>query len=104
MGDVKLAMAVGAILGPLLGSVAMLVSALAGGVMAMTILTVHGRGFAPVFRVLTIGVPFMKRFRGAGGNEPPSLSLTMPYGLAIGVGTLFTLAMCWWTGRVAWFL
>ena len=35
MGDVKLAMAVGAIVGPLLAVVTMLVTALAGGVMAL---------------------------------------------------------------------
>jgi prepilin peptidase CpaA len=102
MGDVKLAMALGAVLGPVLGGVAMFASALCGGVMALAVMTVHGKGIAPVLQLLTIGAPFARRTaRARDAQSPP---LTMPYGVAIGVGSLITLAVCWWTGQDTWFL
>jgi prepilin peptidase CpaA len=109
MGDVKLAMAVGAVVGPVLGVATMLVSAIAGGVMAVAITTAYGRGLAPLIELMLIDIPVVKRLvrnRGDDRNEssPPEKSLTMPYGVAIGVGTLITLAACWWTGQNAWFL
>jgi prepilin peptidase CpaA len=113
MGDLKLAMAVGAIVGPLLAVAAMLIAAIAGGVMAVTILTMRGRGLAPMLGVFMIGLPFRKKAREARdareGSRPERAvndegPLTMPYGVAIGAGSLITLAACWWTGQEAWIL
>jgi prepilin peptidase CpaA len=104
MGDVKLAMAIGAILGPVLAAVAMLVTTLVGGIMAAAIMTANGRGLAPLLTVLSIGLPFSRKTgakRPAGDGRAP---LTMPYGVAIGLGSLITLAVCWWTGQDTWFL
>ncbi len=104
MGDLKLAMAVGAIVGPLLAVVMMLVTALAGGVMALSIMTARGQGLAQFFSVLSIGLPFVKKAGESAGFEEAPAPLTMPYGVAIGVGSLLTLAVCWWTGQDTWFL
>jgi prepilin peptidase CpaA len=100
MGDLKLAMAVGAVVGPPLAIVAMLFAAIAGGVMALGILTMRGRGLAPLLGLLTIGIPLCDRLRRRHDDRP----LTMPYGVAIGAGSLITLAACWWTGQQTWLL
>jgi prepilin peptidase CpaA len=109
MGDIKLAMAVGAVVGPVLGVATMLVSAIAGGVMAVAITTAHGRGLAPLIKLVLVDVPIINRFVKSdtatqGDTAASEEPLTMPYGVAIGVGTLITLAACWWTGQDAWFL
>jgi prepilin peptidase CpaA len=101
MGDLKLAGAVGAIFGPVLAITMILISAVAGGVMAVTVLTMRGGGLTQLFDVLLIGVPFMRKRRGRG--DAP-VSVTMPYGVAIAAGTLLTLAVSSWIGQEAWFL
>jgi prepilin peptidase CpaA len=104
MGDLKLAMAVGAIVGPLLAFVSMLAAAIAGGVMAVAIATKRGHGLALFLSVISIGLPFVKKERGFAEVKDDPAPLTMPYGVAIGVGSLLTLAVCWWTGQETWFL
>lgn len=104
MGDVKLAAAVGAFLGPVLAVTTMFVTAVAGGVMAIAMLTVRGGGFAQLFGVLLIGVPFSQKLRARVALGEAPLSVTMPYGVAIATGTFITVAVSSWTGQEAWFL
>jgi len=106
MGDLKLAAAVGALLGPVLAVTAILISAVAGGVMAIGLLTARGGGLAQLFSTFLIGLPFVKKTApddSATADEIP-VAVTMPYGVAIGVGTLLTTAVCLWTGQEAWLL
>jgi prepilin peptidase CpaA len=105
MGDLKLAGAVGAIFGPVLAITMILISAVAGGVMAVTILTMRGGGLAQLFSTFLIGLPFTRKWRANGpAVDDHAMVVTMPYGIAIGVGSLITMAVCWWTGQEAWFL
>jgi len=103
MGDLKLASAVGAFLGPVLAVAAILISAVAGGVMAIALLTARGGGLTQLFGLFLIGVPFTRRLRArAAAHEP--VAVMMPYGVAIAAGTLITVAVCSWTGQEAWLL
>jgi prepilin peptidase CpaA len=103
MGDLKLAAAVGAFLGPVLAVTAVLITAVAGGVMAIGLLTARGGGFAQLVSVLLIGVPFVRRLETRAAAKG-SVPVTMPYGVAIAAGTLITVAVCSWTGQETWFL
>ena len=105
MGDLKLAAAVGAILGPVLAIATMLFTAVAGGILGIAIMLKPGGQLRNLISVLSIGLPFRKK---KGEDEPaPDVSpvvMTMPYGVAIGAGSLMTLAVYWWTGNETWFL
>lgn len=105
MGDIKLAAALGALLGPALGAVAMVISMIAGAGVAMVWMAKdwgifgHGR--------LKEGITRLLSRRSRKTTEAPSRNpggLTIPYGLALAVGTLLTLAVCLWTGTQHWFL
>jgi prepilin peptidase CpaA len=106
MGDLKLAMAIGAILGPVLAATTMILTAVVGGIMGVTILLRRGGILSNFMSTLLIGLPFVKKAgsRGAADVDDTPAALTMPYGVAIGMGSLITLAVCWWTGQEAWFL
>jgi prepilin peptidase CpaA len=94
MGDVKLAAAVGAFLGPKLAVAAMLCGAVIGGVIAIALLMRRG-GF---FGLFLVGLPFVKaRRENSSPGESPAV-LTMPYGVAIGIGSLVTLVVYTWLG------
>jgi Flp pilus assembly protein protease CpaA len=80
MGDIKLAAALGALLGPSLGTVAMLLSMIAGGVVAFT---------------SSLGEKAVAR--------KDVSEVAIPYGLALAIGTLLTLVVCLWTGKEHWF-
>lgn len=104
MGDIKLSMALGALLGPAVGAVAMLLSMIAGAGVAMiwmikeTGMFGHGTLSAVIGRVLS-------KEPASGGNKQENLGgLTIPYGVAIAIGTLTTLVICLWTGNENWFL
>jgi len=104
MGDLKLAAALGAILGPALAVAAMLVSLVVGGLLAIFYMLLPGGMLNQLIRILSIGLPFQKK-KGKSSPEAaagPAIA-TMPYGLAIGCGSLITLAVCWWTGNETWF-
>jgi prepilin peptidase CpaA len=106
MGDVKLAMAVGALFGPVLAIPSMIITAIAGGVMGIAMLARRGGIVSEFISTILIGVPFLRKKAADGAvdaNDSPA-ALTMPYGVAIGVGSLITLAVCWWTGQETWFL
>jgi prepilin peptidase CpaA len=105
-GDVKLAAALGAILGPILGGVAMLFSGVAGGVLAgLWILAGwDSRRLGPVRVLFGRGSRKTQDPKGTG-SEGSLETLAIPYGVAISIGALVTLGMLWWTGepeRLAW--
>jgi prepilin peptidase CpaA len=106
MGDLKLAAVIGALLGPAMALVTMLITAIAGGLLAVATLLKPGGSLTQLFSTLMIGIPFLKKNRGEATpvetNNPASA--TIPYGVAIGVGSLITLAVYWWTGNENWFL
>jgi len=109
MGDVKLAAAIGAIVGPFLAVVTMLVTAVAGGILAIAMMVQPGGQLNGIISIFSIGIPFKRGSRAKGSNNSPATSspravATMPYGVAIGVGSLLTLVVCWWTGNDNWFL
>jgi prepilin peptidase CpaA len=105
MGDVKLTMAIGAILGPVMAVVMVLATAVAGGVLAMGMMLKPGGQLRELISVLSIGLPFVRRRKGRTAPAETEISTeTIPYGLAIGAGSLITLAVYWWTGNEYWFL
>ena len=106
MGDLKLSAALGAIFGPLLAVVTIFVSAIAGGILAIVWMLRPGGLLAQLLRTITIGLPFLKKREGESAPDAPSspATETIPYGLAIGAGSLITLAVSWWTGHENWFL
>ena len=111
MGDLKLAGAVGAVVGPIVAVVAMLASAVAGGILAIAWMLRPGGMLAPVASTFLIGLPFVrgKKAKKDGEEILPDCQLSsksehIPYGVAIAVGSVVTLAICWWTGNEEWFL
>jgi prepilin peptidase CpaA len=106
MGDLKLAAGIGAIVGPLVAVATMLLSAIAGGLLAIACMLRPGTQVAQTVSVFLISLPFVKKQRKE--NSPPvairTEATTMPYGVALGVGTLAALLLCWWTGYLTWFL
>jgi prepilin peptidase CpaA len=99
MGDVKLVAGLGAILGPFTGLLAVLVSAVVGGAMAGLIILCAPHASWP---------SFWRRRTSPAANQPQADvlvgALTMPYGVAIGIGTLITLAVTWLEGGTFWLL
>ena len=105
MGDLKLTAAIGAMLGPVMGVVMVLLSAVAGGLLAILTMLRPGGQLAELVSVLSIGIPFIGKRKGEDAPaEGKTSAETMPYGLAIGAGSLMTLAVYWWTGNEHWFL
>jgi prepilin peptidase CpaA len=95
----KLAAAVGAFFGPVAAVIAMLASAILGGVIAMALLMQRGQLLAEFFSLFLVGLPFLK---GKKSPEAPANAAhtvtTMPYGVAIAIGSLTTLAGYAWLG------
>jgi len=105
MGDIKLAAAVGAILGPPLTLVAMLLTALAGGAIAILSQLRPGGVLGQALAVVMIGVPGMHRFAKAQAAVPQSTTpATIPYGVGIAIGSLLTIVVYWCTKSDSWFL
>jgi len=105
MGDLKLTAAIGAMLGPVMAVVTVLLSAVAGGLLAILMMLRPGGQLAELVSVLSIGIPFIKKRKSDDAPAEDQTSMeTMPYGLAIGAGSLMTLAVYWWTGNENWFL
>lgn len=94
MGDLKLAAAVGAFFGPVPAVIAMLVSAVLGGVIAIALLMRRGQLLGDLLALFFINIPFLKRKFDAPAATPAGM--TMPYGVAIGIGSLTTLAGYAW--------
>jgi prepilin peptidase CpaA len=103
MGDLKLAMAVGAIVGPVAAVAAMVLSVVAGGIVAIIYMLLPGGILNQFLSTFLIGLPFLsKKGKNLPENDSPPVIHSMPYGLAIGVGSLITMAVCWWTGNETW--
>ena len=92
MGDVKLCAAIGAWIGPWQLFVAMVITALAGGIMALG-WALHGGFLAELLRG---SGDLVWGWRKRGWRPPPEMALTnprarkMPYAPAIAVGTLIS--------------
>ena len=104
MGDLKLVAAIGAILGPRLGAAAVLVSAIAGGLVAAVWILKSRR--VQVLRLLPFARRLAEREAALQGSRPaePIRKLTIPYGVAISIGTFITLAASWSSGNASWLL
>ncbi len=99
MGDLKLAGAIGALGGPIIAVIAMLASAIAGGILAVVWMMKPGGALAPVVSPFFIGLPFYKNQSDDGSARTKSSLEHMPYGLAIAAGSIITFAVLWWTGN-----
>jgi len=99
MGDLKLAAAVGAFFGPIAAAVAMLASAILGGMLAMALLMQRGQLLAEFFSLFLVGARFFKAKQAAEipASTAPTVT-TMPYGVAIAMGSLTTLVGYAWLG------
>jgi len=105
MGDIKLAAAVGAILGPPLTLVAVFLTALAGGIVALVAQLRPGGLLAQTLSTLLIGLPLLGRWaRRAQAQEHDPSTMTIPYGVGIAIGSLLTLVVYWCTEHESWFL
>ena len=93
MGDIKLAAALGAMLGPLAGTLAVLLSAAGGGVVALLWMLGAWLRRNP-FKYL-YGYLYQEPDADGGQTDAPVGCKAIPYGLAIGIGTLMALAICW---------
>jgi len=105
MGDIKLAAAVGSLLGPRLAIVAMLLSALAGGLLALCYQVRSGGPLASTMSAFLVGVPGLARWARVqpelGEARQPG---TVPYAVGIAVGSLLTLVVYWCTENAFWLL
>ena len=97
-GDVKLAAAIGSLVGPSDAAVMLLTTALCGGVLAIVYAMCRRRIRATV---MNLGV-VLRFHAGAGLQAHPELNLDnpaalrMPYGLAIAAGTFYVFLTAWW--------
>ena len=92
-GDVKLMASVGLLAGPAATVQIAVLAWCAGGAMAVLLLLAKGKGRAGLANLLRLWRPLWLRLCGlpaAAAPLPPSMG-TMPYGLAIAVGTLAVL-------------
>jgi prepilin peptidase CpaA len=98
MGDIKLAAAVGALLGPVLGAIAMVVSAFVGGFVAIAWALRPGGVAGATVAPFLIGVPVLGRLWAKPGTDNfPVGQVRIPYGVAIGLGSLLSLGVVRWT-------
>jgi len=93
MGDLKLAMAVGALTGPLVGGLAMLLATLSGGFLAILWMFRPGTAAAKNWSPFLVGVPILgKKYSAASPDDEPVATVTIPYGVAIGIGAVLAVA------------
>jgi prepilin peptidase CpaA len=109
MGDLKLAAAIGAIAGPLTATAMMILATLVGGIQAMVVMLRSNGLFTQLLKTFSIGFSFSRENRKNTDKceitvEKSPKVLTMPYGVAIGIGSLLTLVVSWWTGKEDWYL
>jgi prepilin peptidase CpaA len=92
-GDVKLLAAIGSWLGPVGAVWTALFGAIAGGVLALVVILVHGRAMQTMSNIGTI----LRTWHVAGAQPVPGLTLgdvasaRLPYALPIAVGAMVTL-------------
>ena len=104
MGDIKLAASVGALLGHRLSPVAMLLAAIAGGLLAMCLELRAGRRVGNPVAAFLVGGPGLGRWAGAADPNPapPIAPATVPYAVGIALGTAVALAVYWCTEDQHW--
>ncbi|HMB68718.1 MAG TPA: A24 family peptidase [bacterium] len=94
MGDLKLAAAVGALTGPAVGALAMLLATLTGGLLAIGWMLRPGTSVAKNLSPFLVGLPIVgRRYSKATPDEAPLGTVTIPYGVAIGIGSLLAVAI-----------
>ena len=105
MGDLKLTAVIGAALGPAMAVVMVLLTAVAGGFISIAAMLKSGGQLAWLVSMVSIGLPFRRTKEEANApvDSRPSIE-AIPYGIAIGAGSLMTMAVYWWTGNENWFL
>lgn len=103
MGDIKMAAALGAILGPTLGVVAMLMSMIVGGVIAALWVSVEWGMFGHGWLDDGVGRLFGRSPKEPAVERKDVSGVAIPYGVALAIGTLLTLVVCLWTGKEQWF-
>jgi prepilin peptidase CpaA len=93
MGDLKLAAAVGALTGPAVGALAMLLATLTGGLLAIAWMLRPGTAVAKNLSPFLVGLPIVgRRYSQATPDEAQLATATIPYGVAIGIGSLLAVA------------
>ncbi len=97
-GDVKLAAAIGSLLGAADAVAMLLATAICGGVLALVYALYRRR-----VRATLVNVGAALQFHAVAGfqahpelNLDNPVALRMPYGLAIAAGTLYVLLATWW--------
>lgn len=97
-GDVKLAGAVGALVGPGHATVMLLATAICGGMLAIAYAVLRRRVRATLRNLVTV----LRFHSWAGLHAHPDLNLDnpvvlrVPYGLAIAAGTFYAFLAMWW--------
>lgn len=92
-GDVKLSGAVGAVLGVQLVPLALVIIVMMGAVLAIYSMVRSGRVFATLHGVLRIFVGLIPGWEMPRFAMPPDRRHTIPYGVAIMVGSLIAVAV-----------
>lgn len=101
-GDLKLASVLGANLGPLMGTLAILISAVAGGILAATWMLVSALRREKLSSPEGSG-PDQGGAMPDQAGDPPETG-TIPYALALTLGALVTLFMYWTGGDAQWLM
>lgn len=103
MGDIKLAAAVGSLLGLRWSPVAMVLSGLAGGLIALCLQLRSGGALANTLSPLFVGVPGLDRWvRRDPVPDGQTTQVGIPYALAIGIGSMAACAVFWCTKGQGW--
>jgi len=87
-GDVKLMAALGSLLGAYAILNVFLYTTLAGGVLALVYAACRKEGFSTLRRAGQLATGLLKWRRDAGAPPDSADALTIPYGVAIAIGTL----------------
>jgi prepilin peptidase CpaA len=101
-GDVKLMAMVGAFIGPLAVAISVVLTLLAGGVLAIAVAAWTGRLRAMLHNTYHMGVYAFMRSLGGGLAKieaPAEASGRLPYAVAIAAGTLPYLVWGAWRGK-----
>ena len=92
-GDVKLSGAVGAVLGVSIVPLALIIIVMTGAVLAVYSMIRSGRVFSTLHGVLRIFVGIMPGWEMPRFAMPPDRRHTIPYGVAIMLGSLIAVAV-----------
>lgn len=104
MGDIKLAAALGALFGPVMGTVAMLASGVCGGILAVFWIFKELGFFRNPLAAPAEPEGAGLHATGESTADTPIGQLKIPFGLALSMGAVITLGLGWLTGAGKWFL